>query len=532
MKRLVVLLLTAVMVTGVCLTPTIAYATATSVGSDEEADGGSSKGVVDNSTEDDVETESFGNKAGVSNDYTDTSNEDESEGENTSGVTTDEPTTKADDVVDVETVPQSFEQLDDIVNVGGLRSHISTGSYIDRTIILKKDIIVLGYNSDTSGKPSGYVYPEIGYTEDTGYTLMYATQDYEENDEGDAVPVVDENGDVIINWNTLQDVQSIDDSIKYVKDNVNNLILSAGVPGDIYAGVLGADSPEYLIVYSGSGDYVGSYRYDEIAVTTALYDESFIALTADFDHSIRYDENKECAFLTVNYDLHYPKAAGDVMFLSFTIEGNEEGQTILDGVDTAVYLNGVQGTSSGTIKDIKIESEEATTIVVSTNFGKVRHNFTVDTLNNKVEDNAVNKQDPKVTFSDLPSNATKGNPVTVTMYSDIDAVLMFNGRSSGAPVKSYDFTITQNGSYSWSATTESGGSSNGSLSVNCFNSELASANYGNYGTGGISSLPKTGGLNTVSVVMVGLLSILGGISILKKDSILALASVLRRKVSL
>lgn len=543
MKRVVVFLLTAVLITGVCMTPTIAYATATSVGSKTaDADDSGGKGVVDDA--EDTESESnnkdkgTGNKAGVSNEDTDTSDEDASN-ESTKGVADgtenteengDETTTDSEEVVDVETVPESFEDLSEVDNLDGLRQYISSSSAISNRYLLKNDVIYLAYNSDASGEPTGYFYPDITYTKGEGYALSFNSVEFEEDSEGNQVPVVDENNDAKVTWNSLEDVKTLDASIKYVKDNIDNLTMVSKEPGDIYVSVLSPIEPEHILCYTSSGDYIGSYKHNVNDVNRALLDTDLVSLKADISHSLRYDDKKETAFLTVKYAFDYPKALGEATLSGFTIIGEDESQVILDGIDTSGYLGELQGTTSGVISDIKLENSDAKSIVLRTNVGSVTHNFTVDKLNNIITDEQDTRV-PNVTFGDLPSNATKGEPITITMFSDIEAVLMFNGRSSGTPVKSYTFTVSQNGEYSWSAKTEAGKYSSGKFAVNCFSSELKSVNYGSYGSGGITSLPKTGGVNTMAVVLSGIIVVLGGICVIKKDAILMLVSMCRRKVS-
>lgn len=522
MKRLVVLLLTAVMVTGVCLTPTIAYATATSVGSDEEADGGSSKGVVDNSTEDDVETESSGNKAGVSNDDTDTSNEDESEGENTSGVTTDEPTTKADDVVDVETVPQSFEGLAIDKNLGGIASYLSTVSNNSlNQYVLKKDVIMLGYNyTKNDSEVDGFLNPAITNVDNMYYNLTFV--DFDEEVAEDNLP--DSNP---FTWRVIENVATIDDAIKFVKDNLDSLRMSgSNASGSITIDV--TSMPDCVLVFDGkSGDILG-YVEETYEESKSLFDSDLVKLSADVKTNISYNDDKSEASLDFTFALSYPECLGGATLYGFDITDSTGESTAVSGFNSSEYIGDALNQSSGSVKGIPIKNANSSILNLHTTQGEYSVNFMVDTLNNEPEQKSYSNAKPNVTFSVEGGSPTKGTPINVTMYSDIDAVLVFNGRSSGSAVKQYTFSVSQNGSYSWTATTPDGVSSSGNYSINCFSDSVLSANYGKYGTGGISSLPKTGGINTATFVMTGVLLILGGIAVLKRDALLALARLVRR----
>lgn len=544
MKRVVVFLLTAVLITGVCMTPTIAYATATSVGSKTaDADDSGGKGVVDDAegteSESSNKDKGTGNKAGVSNEDTDTSDEDVNnestkgvaDGTEDTGESGDETTTDSNEVVDVETVPESFEDLTIDKNLAGLRNYLTPASPDGRgTFLIKNDIILLGYNfsltdPDSNDNPvNGFLRPDITYMEDLNYNLAYSYMDEELAEDEDALTAYVHN--------VIPDVYTIDDAIKYVKDNIDALRLkSKGKNGyNVLVPNMG-DHPERLVAFDGNtGDLLG-YIVDSIDESKELYDESICGLSADVETSLSYNEDKSEARLSFSYVLDYPKAFGGVSLTSFKVTDSTGENTYIFGSDSLKYLGDNVNQASGTVKDIPITDENASLLVLQTTVSDYTVNFTVDKLNNEPKQVELSDAKPNVTFEVESGEHTVGTSVAVTMYSDIPAVLTFNGRSSGAPVKQYVFYVSQNGTYAWTARSEAGVTSEGEYSVNSFQNSVLASNYGNYGTGGISSLPKTGGINTVAVILSGLMLVLGGIAIVKKESLVALALALGRKVS-
>lgn len=75
-------------------------------------------------------------------------------------------------------------------------------------------------------------------------------------------------------------------------------------------------------------------------------------------------------------------------------------------------------------------------------------------------------QAPVVTFSAIPESTD--SEFELVMYSDIDALLTFNGKNNGKHGKSDSFKVNSNGEYSYSAVTADGRETSGVLPVGCF----------------------------------------------------------------
>ena len=75
-------------------------------------------------------------------------------------------------------------------------------------------------------------------------------------------------------------------------------------------------------------------------------------------------------------------------------------------------------------------------------------------------------QTPVVTFSEIPESTDR--EFELVMYSDIDALLTFNGKNKGKHGQSDSFMVNSNGDYSYSAVTADGQETTGVLSVGCF----------------------------------------------------------------
>lgn len=75
-------------------------------------------------------------------------------------------------------------------------------------------------------------------------------------------------------------------------------------------------------------------------------------------------------------------------------------------------------------------------------------------------------QAPIVTFSEIPESTDR--EFELVMYSDIDALLTFNGKNNGKHGQSDSFVVNSNGDYSYSAVTADGQETTGVLSIGCF----------------------------------------------------------------
>lgn len=154
---------------------------------------------------------------------------------------------------------------------------------------------------------------------------------------------------------------------------------------------------------------------------------------------------------------------------------------------------------------------------------------------------------PKITFSEFPKSAIKGDEVEITMYSDEPAILYFNGKVSKKLVTEMKVTVKSNNSYGYRATDKAYNTSDGKLKISFFKDESddeeivsddnrdsywdeVNKNNGYNSNSSSSSssssdeteLPQTGGISLVS-------SLLGGVAVIGAGVLLALKETSKRK---
>lgn len=289
-------------------------------------------------------------------------------------------------------------------------------------------------------------------------------------------------------------------------------------------------NPEaYLLFFKYDASSVNDLKFackiaDLENYTTDRYEDdvvSLISTTAKSSVSLVekiYDNNTEyCTTgkFKVNFNLGEVKVNGvgeQELALCLVIDNG-------DNID-------LSSKNSGEVEFIikNLENKTYSYYIKSNNGNKYTGEFIVDFVKISEDDTIVTSNIvPDVTFSGQPSEKIySGTKVTLNMNtSNIDSMMNFNGviLGNGAYGKSFDFTVTQNGTYAYSATTVDGKLSEGKFTVDFFegvigddikdpiNSELTDA-YG------ISSLVQTGlEYSPILFVIAGLL-ILTGIIVL------------------
>lgn len=128
---------------------------------------------------------------------------------------------------------------------------------------------------------------------------------------------------------------------------------------------------------------------------------------------------------------------------------------------------------------------------------------------------------PKVTLSKIPKKVYIGYSFDLKVKTDVDAMVTFNGQTSGKYGKNAKFNITRNGDYSYSAITKDGQETTGTISVNCFKNFKYDRNgfwKGNeVKSSGVAStvkrLVQTGMYDTKMLVVAAVLGISGVVTL-------------------
>ena len=554
MKKAVVYLLTAVVITGSCLTPMVAYATSndgdsTVVSEDKKADEDTSKAKAKTSENDGVSTQSeedgkaksetkserdstadeSGDKATSDKTSSDESSKDSSTGtESKSEETKDE--SKQEDSTDTgkdnnetETPAednrplQKLSATDNIEGVSAYLTGIADGA--SQNFIAKKNVIIIGYNynvNEGNEVAMGFIAPSL--IKDGNVTsLSFGEMDTSNADENSP-----ETSEIKLNWNVLEGVKTLDDAQSYVKENINNLKIGASADK-----LISYESfwmmPESLVIFDGdTGNYIGRYCAESAQDGSGIYDDSYFQIGGSVEPTVSYDEGKTSAKLSFTFNLTYPDVLGGIGVSSFDIYSADETNHYFTSMDSLDYIGDAQNQSKGTVKDVPINTSGDMILRLNTTQGDYKVSFSVDKLNNTPEQETVDTRKASVSFSDPGSGILDGTPTSITMYSDIDSVLMFNGESSINTTKEYSFTVSHNGTYAWVATTASGEETSGTITVDCFVDEASAINLGSYGDGGSTFLPQTGGMSTLVVTLSGIFLMIGGIAIAKKEALMAL----------
>lgn len=159
-----------------------------------------------------------------------------------------------------------------------------------------------------------------------------------------------------------------------------------------------------------------------------------------------------------------------------------------DGVDTEekaaalIVDNGIASISLNDLNSgevnfnlINLENKEYSYYIVSENNFKYEGSFTVDFVSKEEEDNedlVISDIVPTVTFDGFPSDkVATGTAVTMKMNtSNVDSMMNFNGSVLGNSSygKSFEFTVSRNGEYFYSASTLGGKTVEGTLVIDFF----------------------------------------------------------------
>ncbi len=211
--------------------------------------------------------------------------------------------------------------------------------------------------------------------------------------------------------------------------------------------------------------------------------------------------------LTVTWDLKNDKAS------TFEIYGS----------DCYEYLSGKKSGSKTMSVDLangtyNYELDTESGGVVTGSF-KVANTFTDDDSDSSSEDLInSNEKAPKLKVTGIPKKLAIGQSFDLKIKSDKDAIITFNGQSSGKYEKNAKFSIMQNGFYTYSAVGKTGRETRGSNEVKCFKKPSEIYSGDSYWTGNtigakavstIKRLVQTGMYDMRMLVVAGILGVSG-----------------------
>lgn len=532
MKKAVVYMLTAIVVTGSCIAPTVAYATEPDkpVVSEEKTEENTPVVVTETPKEED--NTNLDNEE--TSDKVDKPSQEETSDNKTDKPSKEETSDKTDKPSQEETKPQEgqkpeqkpekpqeekkeLEKLPLTQNINSVKNYVSSLTKLYNTsFFLKKDAIIIGYTCK-GGVSDGFILPEVF---NSRYSDSYIWG--KSNDDGTEFI-----------WNKLTDIYTLEELTSYVRKNISSLGSKAGEKASDKILQLGPPigRPQSLIVFDGkTGDYVGSFQMINKDCEDT-YDASVAQLSGKITPSVTYNKDKTKATLSFDFNVEYPASMGGAQFLHFDMYSADKTDYFFTSTDALPYVKGVSGKASGTVKDVPVNKSGDLLLKVNTTQGSLEIPFSVDKLNEPKDEGVTGEAvKPKVTFSSLKKGILDGTPTTITMYSDVDAILMFNGESSPTACKEYTFTVRHNGAYNYVAQVVDGGETPGVFTVDCFVEDKNAIDFGTYNQSGTTFLPQTGGMSTLAVTLSGVFLMIGGIAIAKKDALMAMIRNHGRKV--
>lgn len=531
MKKAVVYMLTAIVVTGSCIAPTVAYATEPDkpVVSEEKTEENTPVVVTETPKEEDntnPDNEEASDKVGKPSQEETSDNKTDKPSKEETSDKTDKPSqeeTKPQEEQKPEQKPEKpqeekkeLEKLPLTQNLKSVSKYVSSMNWnVNVSYFVRKDLAIIGYNNYGNSSMDGFMCPRFMSSK---YNTTF---------------IWGEAGETEYIWNKLDEVYTLDDVQKYVKENLDSLTIKSGsIPSDKTISLASPSiCPQGFLLFDGkTGDYVGTFDVSS-DVNKQLYDDSICQLSGKITPSVTYNKDKTKATLSFDFNVEYPSSMGGAQFLHFDMYSADKTDYFFTSTDALPYVKGVSGKASGTVKDVPVNKSGDLLLKVNTTQGSLEIPFSVDKLNEPKDEGVTGEAvKPKVTFSSLKKGILDGTPTTITMYSDVDAILMFNGESSPTACKEYTFTVRHNGAYNYVAQVIDGGETPGVFTVDCFVEDKNAIDFGTYNQSGTTFLPQTGGMSTLAVTLSGVFLMIGGIAIAKKDALMAMIRNHGRKV--
>lgn len=154
---------------------------------------------------------------------------------------------------------------------------------------------------------------------------------------------------------------------------------------------------------------------------------------------------------------------------------------------------------------------------------KVANTFTNDDTDSSSEDLVnSNEKAPKLKVTGIPKKLAIGQSFDLKIKSDKDAIITFNGQSSGKYEKNVKFSIMQNGFYTYSAVGKTGKETTGSIEIKCFRKPSEVYDRDGYWTGNtigakavstVKRLVQTGMYDTKMLVVAAVLGVSGVVTL-------------------
>lgn len=279
-----------------------------------------------------------------------------------------------------------------------------------------------------------------------------------------------------------------------------------------------------LIIYDGSSE-VASATLDKLdSLVGEPKDDS--SSTDDTDNTDGNEEPKVDGKVKVtvkNRKIGNDLDVSNKLTVTWDLKNDKASTFEIYGSDCYEYLSGKKSGSKTMSVDLangtyNYELDTESGGVVTGSF-KVANTFTDDDSDSSSEDLInSNEKAPKLKVTGIPKKLAIGQSFDLKIKSDKDAIITFNGRSSGKYEKNAKFSIMQNGFYTYSAVGKTGRETRGSIEVKCFKKPSEIYSGDSYWTGNtigakavstIKRLVQTGMYDIRMLVVAGILGVSG-----------------------
>ena len=525
MKKAVVFLLTAVTIAGTCVTPNVAYATDGGTKTVSETVGNESEKPDSSQQEDTKSNEkpkprAKTNKGGESNEEASPETPQEIPQE----------TTKPEEIKN-----EPFKPNHNLGKVGKVLTSYGGEDGFTGEFITKDEVILIGFNrnsADDGFKVPGYYYKPKVEEDGNMCGITYATVEYDDK----GTDNLEDDTESVLEWYNIMDdrleggdayLKDADYLNTWVKHNMKSL---STVPTNKVVTVPVGDVGNVagLVVFSKSGDYIGTINLENEEADKIIYDKNFMKKNLIVNMSNpKLNEEKTGASVHFEYDFtQFNPVLGEEILLKYVVR-DEDDNIVLDGIDLESTIDRTKP-SKGVTKDFTLTTNGKYKVQISTTTQDIEKTISIRGIKDAVPMDTPDLEKPRISYSGKPNGVLDGTPFSITVYSSKPAYITFNGESSGALVTEHTFTVEHNGNYKVTATTEDGAEAEDTIKIDGFVTSLADIAASAYGKSGSGDLPQTGGIRATEVLVLGVLTMLGGIGLIKKDELMYF---FRKKVS-
>lgn len=281
---------------------------------------------------------------------------------------------------------------------------------------------------------------------------------------------------------------------------------------------------------------------DKTPITILVYDEKDIKVVGTYS----LDNIKDIKVVDISYDntpviklstkgvegnkavIHVEYSFSEECLKYAPCQAKFKSMSLYSGDSCVENINQLEATVKDNVYDFEVTSNGEYEVRVESFQAIGTEKIKVDSISEvtSIDENekSADTVAPKITFDSFPESETSGNEVKLKMYSDEPAILNFNGVASDSYVTEMEFSLSNNGSYTYSATDKSGNVSEDTLKVEFFK-DLVLADLSDrdnfWSTAGSSSimskLPQTGGVSLICVLGAGLIGIVLGVFLIFKS---------------